>query len=135
MRHKIRTKWLNQIQEVVKETWIRPPSSVTSFPAPECKLVCAYSSAASLWSGRSFGPRAEGISTCAINEHRPEKASTAGPCVASVWQINLLACAICRQPDLFTVSGCRYPTWVALTHGARLGRMPAALFRLGRLYT
>lgn len=35
---KIRTKWLNQIQEKVKTTWIQPPNHVTSFP--ESKPMC-----------------------------------------------------------------------------------------------
>lgn len=48
--------------------------------------LCVHSWAASLQSGRSFGPRAEGIWTCAVNEHRPRKASTAGPYGANIWR-------------------------------------------------
>lgn len=112
MGHKIRTKWLNQILKVLKETWIQPCSSVTSFPGSECKHVCVDSSGANpgpvvrqeLWAST------EGIWSCVISEHRPEKVPTAGPCVSSISQVNLLASVNCRQHDLFTVPGCRCPS-------------------------
>lgn len=55
-------------------------------------------------------PSTEGIWACVINEHRPEKVPTAGPCVSSILQMNLLAWENCRQQDLCTVPGCKCPS-------------------------
>lgn len=112
MGHKIRTKWLNQILRCWRKLGSIP--AVLLLPSLDlgANLCGHFRSTAVL--RQQLWPSTEGIGACVINEHRPRKVPTAGPCVSSISQVNLVAWENCRQQDLGTVPGCRRPssdTW------------------------
>lgn len=131
MGHTIRTKWLNQILKMLKETWIHPCSSVTSFPGSECKLVCVDSSGAQLCSGSSSGP--------AQKELEPVVSMNTDlgryPQLVPVWAASHRSISwperTAGSRTLVLSQAAGVP---AVTHGAGLGGI-AALFCLGRMDT
>lgn len=87
-------------------------------PSPD---LCVHSSTAS-W-----------IWTCAVNEHRPRKASTAGPYGANIWRWSSWSVWFAgSRTVLLPTAACVLPGQHWHTE---LGRIPAAPFHPGRLYT
>lgn len=134
MGHKIRTKWLKQMLKVLKETWIHPCSSVTSFLDLSAN-VCVWTVQVQiqiLWSGRSSGPAQKEFEAVLSMSTDPRRYPQLVPVSAASYRLTSWPEWIAGSMSFLLSQAAGVP---AVTHGTGLGRVEAALFSLGRMDT